>query len=225
MQHKNLETIVKSHWSFFPKALPTPLSIPQVEEFAAQLGIVSRRDGGQGAWPIKPRKDSGTFSEILGEARFHTDAQYHELPERAFLLVCERPAQDGGANLVLNLEHAREAALESVGREGLDLLEQPIWSWRTPSAFRTSDTPEYSPDTAVFRADGTVRWRFDNLLCKTAKQTDVAARFADALDRSPHAVRVMLKPGDVLLCDNWHVLHARTHFQDPNRLLYRVRLT
>lgn len=224
MPHMEPKITAKTRWSLFPKALTTPFSVAQVEDFAAQFGIVSRRDGGHGAWPIKPRKDSGTHSETLGEARFHTDAQYHERPERAFILACECPAQDGGENLLLSVEHAREAALESVGEEGLDLLEQPIWSWRTPSVFRTSDAPECSPDTAVFQIDGTMRWRFDNLVCKNEKQADVATRFADALDRSPHTVRVLLEPGDVLLCDNWYVLHARTHFQDRNRLLYRVRL-
>ena len=58
-----------------------------VEDFAEMFGELSRRDGGIGAWLVKPRKEAGTYSEIKGPAGFHTDSQYHHQPERLFVLA------------------------------------------------------------------------------------------------------------------------------------------
>lgn len=204
--------------------LPVPFVVPELERMAGSLGALSFRDGGVAAWPVKPRKVEGTFSERIGEARFHTDSQYHERPERFFMLACERPAEDGGENFLLARDAVIEVAEAALGVEGLKRLRQPVWRWSVPEVFRQPGAPEVSPASEVLRPDGTLRWRIDNLMVASKYDQELANAFADALDASPRRVTVRLQAGEILLCDNWRTLHARAYFADPERLLYRIRL-
>ena len=83
---------------------------------------------------------------------------------------------------------------------------------------------EASSRHAVLGRGGTVRWRHDNLRSGGSEQDGTARRFRDYLEAHPDVVSVQLDAGDVLYCDNNRVLHGRTAFQDPRRLLYRTRL-
>lgn len=211
-------------WRVFRGVLSHPVTAEAVETFAEGFGALSRRDGGIGAWLVKPRKDAGTYSEIAGPAGFHTDSQYHQDPERVFVLACDTPADEGGDNLLIDREDARAIALEALGRAGLARLEQVVWRWSVPKVFQSDSVPAVSPPSAIFRADGTMRWRIDNIVCESDGDLRLATAFEQALEASPRSERVRLQAGDVLLCDNWHALHARTDFSDMNRMLYRARL-
>ena len=103
----------------FRGVLPPPLTADAVEDFAGMFGDLSRRDGGMGAWLVKPRKDAGTYSEIRGPAGFHTDSQYHHQPERLFVLACDTPAKEGGNNLLLSVDDAREIAQQFLGDDAM----------------------------------------------------------------------------------------------------------
>jgi alpha-ketoglutarate-dependent taurine dioxygenase len=77
----------------------------------------------------------------------------------------------------------------------------------------------------VLSADGSIRWRSDNLDEAVGAPCLSAARtIAACFDHSEDALRVPLSPGDLLIVDNTRVMHARTWFNDPDRLLLRVRL-
>lgn len=216
----------KRLWQLFSKAVKVPVDPREVEEFARQFGRVSKRDGGVGAWPIQPSKQFGTFSETSGAAAMHTDAQYHAHPESAFILACDRPADNGGENLLLGAEEARKAAIEALDSSTYKLLEKPEWSWVVPDVFRVNGISPISPQSPVFENTGALRWRLNNLQVATNKEQEVANELSHILDA--HALSagelVRLEPGDVLYCDNRFALHGRTAFSDTRRLLYRVRL-
>lgn len=211
-------------WEYYPLALKTPVDPREVEEFAQQFGSVSTRDGGRGAWPIAPRRAQGTFSETDGEARLHTDAQYHAAPESSFILACSKPAREGGVNILLTATAAREIALEALGGSGLAKLDDARWSWTVPDVFRKRGTTDRSPPKPVFESNGAMRWRIDNIICQSSEDRDIAHAFADALHSSKETTQLGLGPGDVLFCNNRCALHGRTSFSDNRRLLYRVRL-
>lgn len=208
----------------FRGALSEPVSAESVEAFALRFGLLSRRDGGVGAWLVKPRKSQGTYSEVAGPAGFHTDSQYHFDPERLFVLACVTPAEEGGDNLLIDVEDARAIALETLGEAGLNRLSQNVWRWSVPEVFQVDSVPAVSPPSPIFHPDGSIRWRIDNLVCETVADRDLAERFEAALQASSRFQTVRLLQGDVLLCDNRHALHARTDFDDMNRVLYRARL-
>lgn len=214
----------QEQWRVFRGVLKQPVTAEAVESFAQEFGELSRRDGAIGAWLVKPRKNAGTYSEIAGPAGFHTDSQYHSHPERLFVLACETPASEGGDNLLIGLEDAQAIALEALGPKAVDRLKQSVWRWSVPKVFQSETTPAVSPPSPIFREDGTIRWRIDNIVCENDADFSLAKAFEQALEASPRAEQVRLQSGDVLLCDNWHALHARTDFSDMNRVLYRARL-
>lgn len=212
-------------YQVLPVRLSTPLCTEELERLASSFGSLSRRDGGVAVWPVTPRKPEGTFSETASEARFHTDSQYHASPEPFFLLACDRPAQDGGESLFLTRDDVTKIAREALGAGGVRRLQKPVWSWVIPKVFQVPNFPKVSPPAPVLAKNWTIRWRIDNLVTQSAYDKALAHALADALDTSTRRAVLKLEAGEVLLCDNWRVLHARTHFTDPNRRLYRIRLT
>ncbi|WP_436761471.1 TauD/TfdA family dioxygenase [Streptosporangium sp. V21-05] len=198
-----------------------------VTDIARRFGTPSARDAGQAVWEVRPRpgRGHGTFSERAGPAPFHTDAQYRARPEDLVCLFVVRPAADGGATLLLGRADA-EAGLGR--RPHGDLvaaaLRRPRWAWTVPEAFRSAPG-ETSPPAAVLPGDGTLRWRADNLAPRLDPfQRWAAAEFAACLRTAPGSRRIRHAPGGVIIVDNRRVLHARNPFQDPRRLVLRVRL-
>ena len=208
----------------FRGVLPPPLTADAVEDFAGMFGDLSRRDGGMGAWLVKPRKDAGTYSEIRGPAGFHTDSQYHHQPERLFVLACDTSAEEGGNNLLLSVDDAGEIAQKCLGEDAMARMKQSVWRWAVPEVFQSATVPAVSPPSAIFREDGSIRWRIDNLVCETDADQLLADTFEKALEGSSRSESVRLLPGDVLVADNWYSLHARTDFNDKNRVLFRASL-
>lgn len=193
---------------------------------AEALGTESERDGGA-LWPIAPRADSGTFSLTSHEARLHTDAQYHDRPEPAFLLFCVVPAScGGGANRLLRSADVVDglATSEVLTDEDVARLREDLWSWEVPTVFQTPATQAISPPHAVLGTGNTVRWRSDNLRPGDEEQAATAQHFLDYVEGHPAVETVSLGAGDVLYCDNRRALHGRTAFEDQRRLLYRTRL-
>ncbi|MBE1537046.1 TauD/TfdA family dioxygenase [Actinomadura algeriensis] len=181
---------------------------------AERWGRPSGRDGGPAPWPVRAARASGTFSQTPGAAPLHTDAAYRARPEPGMCLFAVRPARDGGRTLLLDAA----AALAGLPDRTLRRLGRADWSWRTPEPF-----PPEPPFRAAVAARAGLRWRADLLVFRDAGQRAAARRFARHLARVP-AVELALRPGDVLVVDNRRLLHGRTAFTDPARLLLRVRL-
>lgn len=196
----------------------------EVTAFASRFGNVSDRDGGP-AWRIAPRRSSGTFSETAAAAPLHTDAQYRDEPEDAFVLACVRQARAGGDNVLLTVADLVAALTDRADWPELEpVLTMPIWRWRTPAVF---GAPRFNTPTAVLsrRDDGSpvMRWRHDNLIHddRYAWAADIVAAVAEA---HPSSRVLRLEAGHVLVCDNATVLHGRTAFSDTERMLWRVRV-
>ncbi|GIH25050.1 hypothetical protein Aph01nite_33600 [Acrocarpospora phusangensis] len=188
-----------------------------VTTIAELFGSPSSRDGGRAVWPVQPATtDPGeTFSRRDGEALLHTDAAYRADPEPLFALFCVRPARDGGLSRLLHAADAVAGLDDGI----LGALRRPQWRWVPPRVFGGErDTPR-----PVLEPDGAIRWRFDNLDVGS-ELADVATAFRDHVETHPRLVQLPLATDSVLICDNRSMLHGRTTFADPGRLLLRVRL-
>lgn len=189
----------------------------EVLRIARHFGKPSDRDGGTPIWPVTPR-DSGpsdTFSVRDGEAQFHTDAAYRADPEQRFALFCVRPAEDGGSSRLLRTCDA----MSGLPRKMLSLLRRPIWRWVPPATFGgPSDVAR-----RVWTRDGRIRWRVDNLNVSANLRT-VGQEFAEYLESHSRVAEHRLVTDSVLVCDNERLLHGRTWFSDPRRMVLRVRL-
>lgn len=213
-------------WLLVTTQGPIDTLADEVVAMARQLGTPSGRDGGKIAWPVTPSAGIGTFSQTSHAAPFHTDAQYHARPERFMLLACARPANRGGESRILTAANLlADLADAGFGDADMRMLRAPIWSWTVPAVFQQSTLPQRSPPRPILLPDGGVRWRYDNLVCANSDQQHLAAAFHRAIEASKRASTIRLQPGQILVCDNRRALHARTAFDDPNRLLFRVRVS
>lgn len=195
-----------------------------VAAFASKFGRVSDRDGGS-VWSVTARAASGTFSMTAAVAPLHTDAQYRNDPEQAFVLSCVRPAAQGGDTILLRVADLVETLTSRSDWAELEaVLTAPVWRWRTPKVF---GGPSMNAPTTVLsrRMDGSpiMRWRVDNLV-KDERYTWAAQVVAHVAETHPARAQVRLEAGHVLVCDNSAVLHGRTAFTDPARKLLRVRV-
>lgn len=197
----------------------------KVLEFAQQLGTPSTRDGGVAIWDVRARNPFGTFSETSNEADFHTDAQYRDDPESAFILACETPASCGGESFLLTKQDVRiELSKAKWPNDELALLSKPVWRWQIPDVFVRTGDPAISTPKAVISDEQGLNWRFNNLVFDSEAQRLVAIKFRNLLRNSNRIIRFKLNTGDVLVCCNKTVLHGRSSFEGCARQLYRVRL-
>lgn len=188
-------------------------------------------------WPIHYDPDTPlerTYSQSLGEAAFHTDTQYFTEPERFFGMYCvvaDVPGKgtseliDGNELVATYRERHGDKALSVLGRN---------YPFKVPSVFtkRASDEDLEVTWAPIYDSeDRMIRYRHDTItdaLRLTGSQIDDDQQ--NAIDRIEELlaeiepVRYHLMPGDAVLIDNHRVLHARTAFDDPERLLYRVRM-
>ncbi|MET7483856.1 TauD/TfdA family dioxygenase [Streptomyces sp. NPDC005538] len=185
-------------------------------DLARCFGTPSDHDAGAAVWPVRARRSgtADTFSLRTGPAPLHTDAAYSPQPEDVVCLFTVRPAADGGHSRLLP---AREAILGLPGGT-LAELRSPVWRWSTPGVFRTPE--RRVAGYPVLEGADRMRWRSDNLL-SAGRCRDF---FAAHVERHPAVVELPSLPDSVLIVDNRTVLHGRTAFDDPDRLLYRVRL-
>ena len=185
------------------------------------------------AWPIDYREESGTpgvtFSQTNAEATMHTDSQYFPEPESYFGLFCLTPAADGGGTSQIVEGSTLRAALSILeDRQIVDELGKPF-PFRVPNIFTKGREPEItwapilSPDAIRYRRDTLMdALEVDGVAIPEA-QFRALGIFEDVLASVP-VKEYRLEAGDVLFVHNHRVLHGRTSFEDPGRLMLRVRL-
>lgn len=193
--------------------------------YANTIGVPSARDGGVDVWPVRPRANDGTFSETASPAPYHTDAQYRDTPESAFLLGCKTPAAHGGISKLLAIDDIMTMMnAPQWTREEIKLLHAPIWRWQVPRVFQRDESDVMCNRAPILLDNGGIRWRYDNLIAPTEFAKHVAAKFNDMIETAPATEEIEMTCGDVLVASNVYALHARTGFTDVNRSYSRVRL-
>lgn len=189
------------------------------------------------AWPIKYDPDSTvvrTFSQSLGEAAFHTDTQYFEHPEEYFGLFCIEADELGkGTNELITAGEIAKRYKLTYGKDGFGVLRQK-YPFKVPSVFTKtgSDSDIEVVWAPIFSGESAIRYRKDTIngaLEVTGVQISDAQH--EALGRIEKIIDEVepssyhLQPGDAILVNNLKLLHARTAFDNPDRFLYRVRMT
>jgi alpha-ketoglutarate-dependent taurine dioxygenase len=212
------------------------------EAVTSRFGTVTGHGAsGQKIWRIAPRPDLDhvpTFSEAAGEAPFHTDNSWVMEPEQYFALLVIRPADVGGESVLypvsdLMLDFARTPGGPAVIRT----LRGRRFPFAMPVVFR-SETESAAKVVPVVTAPvvltpSTIRYRYDVLKAGFKARPDLAtAECVEAVEKFNEfltgvrgtAPIIRLETGDLLLANNYKVLHARTDFTDPQRLLLRARM-
>jgi Taurine catabolism dioxygenase TauD, TfdA family len=213
-----------------------------LEALVSRLGTVTAHGASrQTIWRIAPRPNLGhvpTFSEADGEAPFHTDNSWVRMPEQYFALLVIRPADVGGESLLCPVpELLRDFAQTREGPAALRTLSKCQFPFAMPVVFR-SDAEGAAQVTPVVTAPvvescTSLRYRYDVLQAGFRVRPDLATvesvhaveTFNNYLVGVRHsAPSTRLERGDLLIANNCTLLHARTDFTDPKRLLLRARI-
>jgi alpha-ketoglutarate-dependent taurine dioxygenase len=141
-----------------------------------------------------------TYSGIYGLDRFpfHTDLAHWRLPPRYLLLRCVAGHAD-----VPTLLLDSHALLEAVTK---DVLTRAIYRPRRPRDGKLTLLRLYEP-----RNDGYC-FRWDEVFLKPASKIGELAglRVKEQLRKCVPMSHSLTRPGDLLLIDNWRMLHARS---------------
>jgi alpha-ketoglutarate-dependent taurine dioxygenase len=199
-------------------ALGQQLGSPSLRALAHRSGLVEA-DGVQRVEALaKPARDQ--FGKTLLSSHFaafplHTDEAFLPQPARWVLLHCWRADPSGNGMCLL--------------ADGSKLLESADAAMAI--ALPTMLLPYAAGDFPVI--DARARVRFNGAECESAAQLRQVAlndRERDMIQRAQGlanrlAFAVSLQRGDVLIVDNWRMLHGRTAFAaGSSRMLKRLRI-
>lgn len=212
--HREEAAVVEYHWNL-----------------VNQLGEPLEHNAGKEdyIWRVQPTVNDSklkTFSEHAGEADLHTDTQYRRSPERYMSLSMVRDSACGGGQTIL-LDYKKVADRVAASPYYAELTsDYPIM---VPDVFSANESKViYAP---ILADEPLLRFRDDTIskgLDAINEPLDSPKRQAfewlrDELFGSEHIVRFHLEPGQILVIDNHRVMHGRSAFQDPDRLLFRIR--
>jgi len=192
-------------------------------------------------WDIRPRVDQGqsraqaTFSEHQAAAEFHTDSSYLQHPEQYIALYCLQAARCGGGKTLLVSGDELAQLLAFQAPESHRLLHEHALPFHIPDVFLEPEQLPWHYGPVLAHSPFRIRYRQDTL-----KRGFVQAPLSEHLPRqavfgafqtlqrllltaSPVQMALFLQAGDLLLLNNWRVLHARTAFEDSQRHLLRLR--
>ena len=200
----------------------TPTKLDSVADLASNIGYVRETIFG-GLWEFEANEARADSAYTPKNLRPHTDSTYsHDAPGLQILLCLDYHAEGGDSVLVDGLEIGRRLAAgrpadyATLGRipipgrylgDGVHLLaERPVF--RHDHNGRIAQVSFNNYDRAPFRLP-------------EPEMTDLYRAIA-AFDRLANDPALQwqrgLRPGDLLIFDNWRVLHARTAYTGNRRM-------
>lgn len=186
-------------------------------------------------WPIHDRPElpegDKSITERLGESELHSDNSWVPAPEPIVALFVVRPASDGGESRMLHTEKVL-AALRGTpdGQRCEEVLRGNMLPFDVPVSFRRrAHVPEIHYAYAL--TDQRMRWRFDVIAKgleahpeRDLQEVRFAINHLRATINGLVAIQTPQPASSALFIANDRLLHCRTNFSDPGRLLLRVRI-
>ena len=196
--------------------------ISSVENIANKIGYVRNSIFG-GLWSFESNKDRADSAYTQEELRPHTDATYsNDAPGLQLLLCCEYKAKGGDSIMVDGFKIAEMIKKEN--KEVFEILstinvkgsyigdgvileaERPIFNLNSKKEIFQVSFNNY--DRAPFR--------FEKDL--TIKFYEAIRKFDLMANSKEYQWRHVLKPGELLIFNNWRVLHGRGSFDGTRKI-------
>lgn len=216
------EELVQAAYGLFGKLIGPPVSqtrdgtfLARVEDRGANIGSPTQR-GHRSASALAFHADR---TDVIG-------------------LLCVRPAAEGGLSRIVSSKELHNIVLA----ERPDLL--PVLYDCLPNDQRGEEQPgqpAWCPLPVFSQVDGDFAARYVRRFIEGSQRHDDAPRLTrrqreamdlvdEILDRPAVAFEMDLRPGDLQLINNFHLLHSRSAFRDPDgphtgRLLLRLWLS
>lgn len=147
---------------------------------------------------------------------------FEGLPPRYLALWCETP--NTGAGGETTLADARQWAA-SLDKDDYAYLRERVFEWQTTDAMRHLGLDLHPRHPVVDEhPDGTiVRYSFNNLIQEDDERIGPLLAGAKEHFEREH-VAIQYERRDMLVFDNWRMLHARNAFTDTGRHLRRIQI-
>ena len=193
-----------------------------VEKIAKKIGYVRESIFG-GLWSFESNNDMADSAYTQDELRPHTDSTYsNDAPGLQLLLCCNYKATGGESIMVDGFKIAQKINLnrkdlydllcevEVIGRyigDGVFLeAKRPIFKLNSNKRLIQVSFNNY--DRAAFRIDEK----------KTLKFYEAIREFDLIANNKNYQWRHVLKPGELLIFNNWRILHGRGSFKGERKM-------
>ncbi len=195
-----------------------PLMNEEVMDYLGHLGLTMRADHPPEISTISPNNyQSERYLANTNEGMgFHTDNVYLPTPCKYLAMYCIKSAERGGATQLSDIR----AIIPHIDGVTLAELRKNQWVWQRP--IRIGKGP--SSPQAVLGQDGSIRWWRHGLKNQEPHLLEIASTFDEMIDTSSSNVRFTLTPGELVIIDNYRIMHAREPFSGNERELLRVRI-
>ena len=216
---KNLLQTIKTYGFSIINNCPTEMKT--VEDIANKIGYVRNSIFGD-LWSFESNTEMADSAYTQEELRPHTDGTYnHDAPGLQLLLCCEYEAEGGESIMVdgfkiakiLRENHGTSynilSEIDIPGRyfgDGVELIaKRPVFKFRNKKLIQVSFN---NYDRGDFRLPNNKINDFYN-----------AIRAFDKLANAKEMQwRQILKPGQLLIFNNWRVLHGRSEFSGKRKM-------
>lgn len=141
-----------------------------------------------------PNSYSGIYG--LGTFPLHTDLAHHRVPPRYFMLRCSAPDDSVGTTLV--------DSAHIIASVGASLLSRALVQ---PRRLRNGTRPLlrlFDPALHLFR------WDIEFIRPASDAGTEAVSAVSNVLKRQPVTEVRLGRLGDLVVIDNWRMLHGRT---------------
>ncbi len=201
---------------------------------AAEPGAVAKvanliGDLGESAYAkifdLSPSSKVRTMGNTTRPVPPHTDEPFRYTPPGVMALGCVRMADDGGDTVLVDGFHLAHTMRNNHPDQFKLLCEfsQPFIRRHEGTLFQEVRVPMFATDDEGEICGVRIHTR-------SAGPMDLPGEFVEPYYAAHHRLtqlmmadenqlRLRLKPGEAVLFDNHRILHARTHFTDPNRFL------
>ena len=195
-------------------------------DFASEFGDFVPNYGGPVVGDVRPEPGMEDVYHA-GNTRPltpHTEGyDFTTPPPRYLMLWCVTPASGEGGETTIGDTKPWVEALDESDREH---LFSTVFHWKTTDGIARKGLDLHTEHPVLEDMGAptpTVRFSCNNLL---HEDDDVALRLQAEWQRryADEAVWIRYHRNDVLLWDNWRVLHARNAFSDPQRHLRRLQI-
>ena len=196
--------------------------IDTVEEIAKKIGYVRQSIFG-GLWSFESDEDMADSAYTQEELRPHTDATYsNDAPGLQLLLCCDYKAQGGESIMVDGFKIA-----DVIKKEQKDLYEI-LSSVEVPGNY-VGDGVCLESKRPIFKLNSNkeiVQVSFNNYDRATFRlKNDLMVKFYEAIKKfdtmansNDFQWKHILKPGELLIFNNWRILHGRGSFNGKRKM-------
>ena len=196
--------------------------ITSVENIANKIGYIRNSIFG-GLWSFESNEDRADSAYTQEELRPHTDATYsNDAPGLQLLLCCKYKAKGGDSIMVDGFKIA-----EIIKRENRNLFEilsttNVKGNYIGDGVFLEAERPIFNLNSkneifqVSFNNYDRAAFRFEKDL--TMKFYEAIKKFDLMANSKEYQWRHVLKPGELLIFNNWRILHGRGSFDGTRKI-------